>query len=76
MFHNSTYILDIVRPILTKFRQNHGIVTGNKNVFSDLENIGQGHNLQKLLYLIYYTTDFYQTFIEIMEIWPETKIYC
>ena len=36
-----------------------------KNVLtSDLENIGQGHHLQKSLYLSYYTNDFYQTFIK------------
>ena len=31
---------------------------------SDLENVGQGHDLQKALHIIYYTNDFYQTFIE------------
>ena len=29
---------------------------------SDLENVGQGHNLQKLPYLSYYMTDLYQSF--------------
>ena len=30
---------------------------------SDLENVGQGHHLQKSLFLSYYTNDMYQTFL-------------
>ena len=42
---------------------------------SDLENVSQGRHLQKALYLSYYTTEsFYQTFIEMMAVWPATKI--
>ena len=37
-----------------------------KYLSSDLENGGQGHHLQKSLYLSYFKTDFYQTFIEMM----------
>ena len=43
--------------------------SATQNVWSsDLENVGQGHHLQKSLYLSYYINDdFYQTFIEIMQ---------
>ena len=41
-----------------------------KNVTpSDLENVGQCHHLQNLLYLSYYLTNFYQSFIEMMAMW-------
>ena len=33
-------------------------------ISSDLENVSQGLYLQELLYLSYYMTDFYQSFIE------------
>ena len=40
-------------------------MAGNKNVLSsDLENVSQGHHLQKSRYLTCYTNDLYQTFIE------------
>ena len=38
------------------------------------QNVGQGQNLQKSLYLSYYTTDFYRTFVEIMAMWLATKM--
>ena len=38
---------------------NDGIVTGN---VSDLENVGQGHHLQKSPYLSYYTINFLPNF--------------
>ena len=38
----------------------------NKIVSSDLEHVGRGYHLQKPLYISYYMTDFYQSFIEIM----------
>ena len=41
---------------------------------SYLKNVGHGHHLQKSLYLSYYTTDFYQTFTEIMAPWPARKM--
>ena len=41
-----------------------------KSVLSDL---GQGHYLQKPLYLDYYMTEFYQTFIEIIALWSQQK---
>ena len=47
--------------------------TKKRNI-SDLENVGQGHHLQTTLYLSYYMTDFYQTFIEIMTMWSATKM--
>ena len=52
-FYNFAYISAILGTVLT----------GNKSVSScDLENVGQGHHLQKLLYLSFYTIDFYQTY--------------
>ena len=33
-------------------------------ISSDLENLGQGHNLQTFPYLSHYITDFHQTFIK------------
>ena len=36
----------------------------NKVLSSNLENVGQGHNLQKWMYLSYYTNDSYQSFVE------------
>ena len=56
-----------MRPSLQNFDHNDCVMAGNKNILLfDLENLGQGHHLQKLLYLSYYRTNFYQTFIEIM----------
>ena len=40
----------------------------------DLENVDQGHHLQKMLYLSYYITDFYQNFIEVIAQWLATKL--
>ena len=60
---------------LPEFDHNDGIWVGNKNVLSsDLGNVGQGHHLQKSLYLSYYMNDFYQSFIEMMTTWPTTKM--
>ena len=48
---------------LPNFHIHDGNVAGNKNVKSaDLENVCQGHRLQKSLYLGLYTTDFNKTF--------------
>ena len=57
------------------FDLSDGMVTGNKKVLSsDLENVGQGHHLQKSLYVSYYANDLYQTYINTMTMWPATKI--
>ena len=46
----------------------------NKNVISaDLENVGQGHHLQKSLFLGYYASDFNQTFTKMLLLWLITK---
>ena len=43
---------------------------------SELKNVGQGHHLHKSLYLGYYTTDFYQTFLKMIALLPaENKSY-
>ena len=45
-----------------------------QNVLSyDRENVGQGHHLQKMIYLGFYTADFNQTFTKMMLLWLTTK---
>ena len=70
-FYNFAYISAIFGTILTIMASQ----PAEKNVLSsDLENVGQGHHLHKSLYLSYYTTDFYHTFIQIISLWPATKM--
>ena len=42
---------------------------------SDIENVGQSHHLQNLLYLSFYITDFYKSFIEMMAMWLAQKCH-
>ena len=40
----------------------------------ELENVGQGYYLHKLLHLSYYMIDFYQFSIELMGMWSATEM--
>ena len=63
-----------VFQFLPNFHRNDGTVTGNQNVISaDLQNISQGHHLQKS-YLRYYATNFNQTITNIMQLGLATKV--
>ena len=48
------------------------MVGNEKAIEADIENVGQGHHLQKSLYLNYYATDPNQTFIKRMALRPTT----
>ena len=50
-------------------------MAGNKSVlWSDLEKVGQGQNLQKSLYLSYHMTELNKTFVKIVAMLPATKM--
>ena len=50
-------------------------MAGNKKyISSDHENEGQGHCLQKSIYLTYYTNDFNKIFTKIIELMSGTNL--
>ena len=51
-----------------------GMIGDCRTTSSDLEIVGQGQQLPESLFLSCYTTDFYQTFTEMMALQPATKI--
>ena len=60
---------------LTKFRPQWWQHVQQQIILSsDLKNVGQGHHLQKSLKFSNYTTDICQTFIEMIAMWPATKM--
>ena len=67
----SQLLYDRCLPII---HTNDGTVTSHKNIiYADLENVGQGHYLQKSLYLGYYTTDFNQSSTKLLLLGQTTK---
>ena len=58
-FNNFAYISAILGPILTGVRPQWCHRDWQQKMsWSDLQNLGQGHDLQKYMYISYYTTDF------------------
>ena len=50
--------------------------SATKNVLAvDLLNVGQGHHLQKSLYIGYYTADFNKTFIKMMQLSAGIRLF-
>ena len=72
--HNFAYISTILGPVVTNCDHNDGIAAGNKNVISsDIENVGQGHHLQKSQYLSYHATGFNNTVTKMMKQFPAAR---
>ena len=61
--------------LLPNYQRNNSTVASNKNAKSaNLDNVGQGHHLQKLLFLGYYMTDFNKTFTKMMQLVLTAKV--